>query len=359
MPYNLDDPLVLGLSSRALFALDDSNLIFEQEGMAAYRAHQREHEDVPLEPGTAFPLVRGLLRLNELADERLVEVIVISRNDADSGMRIFNSIESNGLDITRGAFTDGGASWAYAPAFKCDLFLSADREDVRKALVEEVPAALVLDPPERVDQDEASEVRIAFDGDAVLFDGESERVFQTEGLEAFLNRENALADEPMNPGPFKRFLDALTRIQAHFDDPENSPIRTALVTARNAPAHKRVVNTLRSWGVRLDETFFLGGIEKAPVLEALRPHIFFDDQLSHLTPASRFIPSAHVVGVGEQMNLLDDSKSGQASAPPESAAAEEKAEVPKDTEPPAGENAEQGPRLKVVGEEGERRQESS
>jgi 5'-nucleotidase len=302
MPYSLEDKLVVGITSRALFGLDRADTVFRDQGLSAYRAYQREHEDDILEPGTGFYLVKGLLRINERAPERLVEVIIISRNDADSGMRIFNSIEAHGLDISRAAFTDGRDPWAYLGSFQSDLFLSAQRQDVERALGLNFPAALVCSAPERLSEDEVEEVRIGFDGDAVLFDAESERVYQEQGLDAFLEREAALANRPMNPGPFKPFLMGLKRIQDQFPE-ENSPIRTALITARNAPAHRRVVKTLRAWGVRVDETFFLGGIEKVGILDVLRPHIYFDDQMIHLERAQARTPAAHVIPVGAQLQL--------------------------------------------------------
>ena len=315
MSFELEELLVVGITSRALFNLDAADAVFRSQGLAAYRDFQRKHEDDPLEPGTAFPLVRGLLHINELVEERLVEVIVISRNDADSGMRIMNSIETYKLDITRGAFTDGGDSSAYLRPLHGDLFLSADETDVRNALRSGCPAARILPPPELIATEKPTEVRIAFDGDAVLFDGESEKVYKEQGLPAFQEREAALADQPMNPGPFKPFLMALKRIQESFPEGD-SPVRTALVTARNAPAHKRVVNTLRAWEVRLDETFFLGGIEKAGVLDVLRPHIFFDDQRMHLDRAHLTTPSAHVPADVEQMKLPDIDEGAQTVSEP-------------------------------------------
>jgi 5'-nucleotidase len=294
---------VVGISSRALFDLAEANRVFVEEGLAAYRAYQRAHEEEVLAPGTAFPLVRGLLSINDRARQRLVEVIVISRNDAESAMRVFNSIEHYGLDITRGAFTNGGDSWRYIPPFHCSLFLSVEPSDVVAALLRGFAAALVLPPPGGTSVDEEPfPVRIAFDGDAVLFGGESERLFRAEGLEAFQEHERLRSDEPMHPGPFRPFLEALGRIQARFPE-DRSPIRTALVTSRGAPAHRRVVTTLRSWHVRVDETFFLGGLEKAEVLGVLRPHIFFDDQMTHLELAAEAVPSAHVM-TSEQLQLL-------------------------------------------------------
>lgn len=312
MPFNLDDMLVVAITSRALFDLHESDWVYAEQGLEAYRAHQREREDTPLDPGTAFPLVRGILAINDRAGEQLTEVVILSRNDGDSGLRIMNSIKQHGLPISRAAFRGGEDPWAYLQAFRCDLFLSADRPDVQEALRQGFPSALVLDPPEPRDAppEEIDQVRIAFDGDAVLFDGESERFFQEHGLDAFLAREAELADKPMDPGPFKPFLVALGRIQSQFSG-RDSPIRTALVTARNAPAHERVIKTLRTWGVQLDESVFLGGVDKAEILDAMRPHIFFDDQMTHLERARSLVPSAHVLADFEQEQLFIDS-----AAPP-------------------------------------------
>jgi 5'-nucleotidase len=238
-----------------------------------------------------------------------------------------NSIEHHKLPITRAAFRGGEDPWAYLRAFRCDLFLSAEPPDVQKALREGVPSALVLDPPERRDAqpEEINKVRIAFDGDAVLFDGESDRYFKEHGLEAFLVREAELADVPMDPGPFKPFLIALGRIQSRFVERE-SPVRTALVTARNAPAHKRVIKTFRAWGVHVDESVFLGGVDKAEILDAMRPHIFFDDQMTHLERARSFVPSAHVLGGFEQEQLFSESETSREAATETEPAAESEPE---------------------------------
>jgi 5'-nucleotidase len=305
MPYNLNDLLVIGITSRALFDLDEADAVFKHEGIEAYREHQRLRETVILASGTGFSLVENLLRINDQVHEPVVEVVVISRNDADSGIRILNSIEAHGLGITRAAFTDGRPPWPYLKAFDCDLFLSAEREDVEQALRNNRPAALVLKTGSRSKGSGLdSEVRIAFDGDAVLFDHESEHVYQTRGLEAFNRREAELAEVPLSPGPFKPFLDSLAKIQRKF--PAEKSIRLALVTSRAAPAHRRVVNTLRQWGIRLNETFFLGGVDKSGVLAAFKPHIFFDDQLTHLETAQANTPSAHVVPVTAQPVLPFD-----------------------------------------------------
>jgi 5'-nucleotidase len=214
MPQTLEDKLVVGISSRALFDLTDANSIFEQDGLSAYRAYQREHERDVLEPGTAYPLVKGLLAVNELAGEPLVEVIIFSRNDADSAMRVLRSVEAHGLPITRGVFRGGRDPWPLLPAMSCDVFLSAEPSQVLKAREQGVASALIM-PSVRFVHDDIGEVRIAFDGDAVLFDAASQRVFDEQGIDAFHEYESSHADVPMSPGPFRPFLDGLARIQAH------------------------------------------------------------------------------------------------------------------------------------------------
>lgn len=293
MPYSLDNKLVVAITSRALFDLEAAHKIFECEGLAAYRVFQLKEEEKTLGPGTGFPLVRALLNINKGVDDPLVEVVLITRNDADSGFRILNSIEAEELDITRAAFTDGRDPYRYLGAFSCDLFLSAHPEDVRAALKAGFAAALVYPPPKVVESN-SDEVRIALDGDAVLFSDKSEKIFQRQGLEAFLENEQMLEDVPLDPGPFKGFVEAISRIQRQFPEDE-CPIRTALITARSGPAHKRVIKTLRAWKIRLDESFFLGGIEKVKILQAFRPHIFFDDQKANLAPASSSTPAAQVL----------------------------------------------------------------
>jgi 5'-nucleotidase len=266
--------------------------VWEESGLDAYREHQRVREGEPLKPGIGLPLARGLLRVNERVKEPLVEVILISRNDADSGLRIFNSIEDLALPITRASFTGGRSGFPYLSAYSCDLFLSAERQDVTSALKAGFAAALVYNAPDEPVAD-TDEVRIAFDGDAVLFSSDSERVNRELGLEAFQQNELRLRGVPLGSGPFRGLLEALNRIQAQFSDAD-CPIRTALVTARNAPAHKRAIETLRAWNVRLNESHFLGGIDKGRILGVFRPHIFFDDQETHLASAVGIAPSAHV-----------------------------------------------------------------
>lgn len=293
MPYDLKNPLVIGISSRALFDLEAENRIFETQGLKAYEEYQVLHEKDILPKGPAFPLVRAFLELNQLQPERLVEVIIMSRNSPNTSLRIFNSIDHYGLDVTRAALSGGAPVAPYLRPFETDLFLSAYRPDVQDAINSGIAAGMILTgtSPER---DPSGQIRIAFDGDAVLFSPDSERIFQTEGLPAFEAHERENADVPMEEGPFANFLMTIAHIQSRFADRESSPIRTALVTSRNAPAHERAIKTLRQWGVRVDEAFFLGGVSKQKVLSAFGAHIFFDDQPAHAEPASKYVPSAVV-----------------------------------------------------------------
>jgi len=286
------DKLVIAISSRVLFDLSESDRIFREEGLAAYSQHQIDHETEVLQPGEAFPLVEKLLRINEkLGGEPRVEVILLSRNSADTGLRVFNSIEHHRLNISRAAFCGGSSPYRYVSAFGCHLFLSTQAEDVRSALDHGVAAATLL-PSSKV-QREGDELRFAFDGDAVIFSDEAEKIFKSEGLEAFTKSEKASARQPLNAGPFKNFLAALHSLQAEFH-PEECPIRTALVTARSAPAHERVVMTLRSWNIRIDESLFLGGLPKGEFLKAYGADVFFDDQQQHCESASPHVSTGHV-----------------------------------------------------------------
>lgn len=293
MPYDLKNPLVIGISSRALFDLEAENRIFEEQGVSAYEEYQVRHEKDLLPKGSAFTLVEAFLGLNSLDENRLVEVIVMSRNSPNTSLRIFNSIDHYGLDITRAALSGGAPIAPYLKAFETDLFLSAHRTDVQQAIDSGIAAGRILagSLPDSIPTDQ---IRIAFDGDAVLFSADSEWIYQHRGLDAFSEHERSKADIPMEEGPFARFLKTIAHIQSRFRDRESSPIRTALVTSRSAPAHERAIKTLRQWGVRVDEAFFLGGVSKREVLSAFGAHIFFDDQLSHAQPASDLVPSAVV-----------------------------------------------------------------
>ncbi len=282
--------LIVAIASRALFDLDECHHIFEKQGAEAYARHQIEHEEIPLAPGVAFPLVRKLLALNT-AEERRVEVMLASRNSADTGLRIFNSIRHHGLDISRAVFTRGESPYRYIRAFGAHLFLSASHEDVQKALDAGVAAATIL--PCNAGSGREGQLRIAFDGDAVLFSDEAERVYTEAGLDAFNRSEIEARERPLPGGPFKSFLAALHSIQTEFDS-ESSPIRTALVTARAAPAHERVIRTLRSWGIRIDEAMFLGGMSKGVFLDSFGADIFFDDQRQQCESAAAYIATGHV-----------------------------------------------------------------
>ena len=299
MPDADANPLIVAISSRTLFDLEDSHTLFERDGLEAYAAFQRSHEDQLLQPGVAFPLVRKLLALNEgsPAEAPRVEVILISRNSADTGLRIFNSIAHHGLSISRAAFSNGAPPFPYIRPFGADLFLSTHAEDVRSALAAGVAAATLLPGSNlspRAPQHRQDQLRIAFDGDAVIFDDESERVSREGGLAAFTEHERLRAGEPMSGGPFRGFLDALHRLQAAFPPGEAAPIRTALVTARSVPAHERVIRTLREWGIRLDEALFLGGRPKGPFLEAFGADIFFDDSEHNIVSARGHVTAGHV-----------------------------------------------------------------
>jgi len=287
------DRLVVAITARALFDLEESHSLFEAEGVEAYAGYQRAHEDDSLAPGIAFALVRKLLALQALGHTDLpaIEVILLSRNSADTGLRIFNSIEHYGLGVVRAVFTSGAPVYPYIRPFAADLFLSANPESVHHALDHGIAAATIL--PSKAPESSSDQLRIAFDGDAVLFGDESERISQEQGVEAFADNERLLADQPLSGGPFKGFLAALHRIQQAFPA-DASPIRTALVTARSAPAHKRVILTLRQWGVRLDEALFLGGRDKGPFLRAFGADIFFDDSPHNIENARRHVASGHV-----------------------------------------------------------------
>lgn len=293
--HKFENCLVVGISSRALFDLEEENRIFDEAGVEAYTQYQIEHENDILKPGTGFALIKALLKLNEIgSEERKTEIIVMSRNNADSSLRIFNSIRHYQLDITRAALVSGALLAPYLEAFNTDLFLSANEEDVQEAINAGVAAGIIYTQHLTYDViKEIDQIRIAFDGDAVLFSDESERIYKSQGIEAFQANETKNARKPLPEGPFARFLKTLSAIQKEFDK-NRAPIRTALVTARNAPAHERVIRTLRAWDVRIDEAFFLGGMSKQEVLKAFGAHIYFDDQAIHTDATAEFVPSARV-----------------------------------------------------------------
>jgi len=299
-------PLVVAISSRALFDLDSTHQIYLEQGLQAYMEYQRSREDEVLQPGVAFPLVQKLLALNDDGMEHPgVEVVLLSRNSADTGLRIFNSIEHYDMRIERAVFTNGASPSNYIEATGANLFLSANSDDVRRVLTAGYAGATIL--PQATRENRSGQLRIAFDGDAVIFSDEAERVYKTQGLEAFSSSERAAASRPLKAGPFKAVLDAIHSIQSAYPIEEN-PIRTALVTARSAPAHKRVILTLRAWGIRIDESMFLGGRDTATFLRAFGADIFFDDQQMHCDSVSRVIATGHVPhGVANE--LQDPTKS--------------------------------------------------
>lgn len=291
MPEASVQQLVIAISSRALFNLDDSHQVYMEQGLEAYQQYQIAHEDEPLAPGDAFSLVKKLLGLNALLNSPRVEVILLSRNSADTGLRIFNSIEHYGLPITRAAFCGGDNPWRYIAAFNCHLFLSSDGADVRHALELGIAAATIL--PSNTTNVKDGKLKFAFDGDAVLFSDEAERIYKADGLEAFARSEKQAANQPLSGGPFKPFLAALQQLQTEFPAGE-SPLRTCLVTARSAPAHERVVRTLRAWNIRIDESLFLGGMDKGAFLKAFDADVFFDDQEGHCESARSHVATGHV-----------------------------------------------------------------
>ncbi len=296
MAYNLKDKLVVAISSRALFDLETENKIFEENGLDEYYKYQLDNENEPLQKGTGYRLVTNLLKINHYfsEDEKQVEVIILSKNNAATSLRITNAIKEHKLDILRSGWTSGNDISTYLKAFKVDLFLSADEKDVVNAIKNGVAAAKILPSHQNVHNSLGDQVRIAFDGDAVLFSEESELIYKEHGLEAFIKHEQENRDNPLDKGVFAKLLLTIANIQNKFKD-KQSPIRTALVTARSAPTHERVIKTLNVWGVRIDEAFFLGGSEKYEVLEAFGADIFFDDQDSHLDLSSSVVPSAKVI----------------------------------------------------------------
>ena len=328
MPYLLHDRLVVGVAASALFDLAESDRVFRRDGEEAYRHYQEEHLEHPLQPGIAFSLIKRLLSLNNLADDDdpLVEVIVMSRNDPDTGLRVMESIEHHGLPITRAIFMQGRAPFAFIPTLNVSLFLSADDGTVRSARQQGIPAARVL-PSATVDEDDDDGLRIAFDFDGVLADDKSEQVMQESGLPQFHGHEAAHAESDHDPGRLQPFLLKIAKIQAterrrKSADPEyRARLQIALITARNAPSCKRAIQSLKSWGVVVNDAFFLGGIDKGAVISVLRPHLYFDDQQGHLGSAPTSAPSVQVpfgalngaTEVGEpDQAMVDELREGSA-----------------------------------------------
>ncbi len=291
MPASLAGQLVVAISSRALFDFEEENRVFEATDDRAYMQLQLDRLDKPARPGVAFSLVNKLLAFNA-PDAARVEVVILSRNDPVSGMRVFRSAKHYGLPIQRGVFTRGESPWRYLRPLAANLFLSTNEADVRSALAADVPAARVYPHSARASDAHPNEVRIAFDGDAVLFSDEAERVYQRDGLDAFQAHEHERAATPLAAGPFKPLLEALQHLQR--EPAQGMRIRTALVTARSAPAHERAIRTLMGWNIAVDEAMFLGGLAKGEFLREFEPDFFFDDQTGHIENAAAHVPAGHV-----------------------------------------------------------------
>nr|WP_145483722.1 MULTISPECIES: 5'-nucleotidase [Streptomyces] len=299
--YDLANRLVVGVASSALFDLRESDAVFREQGEEAYRAYQEENRDDTLRPGVAFAFIRRLLSLNDLGEpgDPLVEVIILSRNDPDTGLRVMRSIQAHELPISRAVFMQGRSPYKFMPALNMSLFLSANGDDVREAVAAGLPAGHVLGaayPDDAADR----ELRIAFDFDGVLATDAAEQVYQSGGLEEFRAHELRNAATPHDAGPLRDFLAGVNRIQNREEERRRTHpdyevrVHVSIVTARNAPAHERAVNSLKQWGVRVNGAFFLGGIDKGAVMKVLDPHIFFDDQVTHLESTARTTPSVHV-----------------------------------------------------------------
>ncbi len=295
MPHDIDKKLVVAVASSALFDLTESDAVFREKGLIQYKKYQEDHLDEHLQPGVAFPFVKRLLKLNALRPKRKpIEVILLSRNSPVTGLRVFRSIKHHGLDITRGALLSGGAPYRFIGPLNVSLFLSKNIEDVQEACRKGQPAGLVVSTPVP-DDDDDSELRIAFDFDGVIGGDSAEKVNRERGLDGFQASESEKSEQPLEPGPLALLLKKISLLQSQEmrkvqKDPNYKPfLRTSIITARNAPAHERLINTLKSWHVNVDEIFLLGGIQKAKIIHEIKPHIFFDDQETHLiglqTPA--------------------------------------------------------------------------
>jgi 5'-nucleotidase len=301
MAYPIERKLVVAISSRALFSLEEAHKVFKEKGEEEYRRYQRKHVNKTLEKGVAFPFIRRFLALNDIfPEEQPIEVVLLSKNDPDTGQRVFNSIKEYNLDITRAGFLTGKSPYEYIPAFNASLFLSADAEDVKTAIKAGYPAGTILQTTVKDDIKDV-ELRVAFDFDGVIVDDQAETVYQSNSdINVFHNHERTKSKIPLNPGPLQELFKKMAYFQKmelkreKKDKNYKRVLRTAIITARSAPSHDRVITTLRELGVFADETFFLGGIDKRRILEIMKPHIFFDDQMTHLKSAAKTIPSVHI-----------------------------------------------------------------
>lgn len=323
MPYNLEDKLVVGVASSAVFDLSESDKVFKEKGEEEYRQYQNDRLNVPLPKGMAFPFIKRLLSLNKIREnDPLVEVILLSHNDPDTGLRVMKTIKHYGLDITRAIFTQGESPYQYVPALNIALFLTANKDNVKDAISKEYPAGHVLKSTFKDDDDDDETLRIAFDFDGVLADDSSETVMQQKGLSHFHKHELANIIKPHNPGPLKQFLVKVSEIQKIEEtfkkeqkkkgNTYKNRLRVAIVTARNAPSHERALNTLKSWNVMINDAFFLGGVQKSNILKVLKPHIFFDDQDTHLKETRAIVPSVHIpFGVTNQDEITPPNSKQQ------------------------------------------------
>lgn len=309
MAFRIEDKLVIGVASSALFELDEADAVFREKGLAAYRAYQLKHQHDIFRKGVAFPFIKRLLAMNKYyPDSQPVEVVLLSHNDPDTGQRVFNSIQHYNLNITRAAFTTGDSPFKYIPAYNVSLFLSANATDVKQANIEGYAAGQVLASTAEDDEND-EELRISFDFDGVIADDSAEYVYKNAGIDRFYETEKARAAIPHSPGPLADLFAKLAKLRDLEDEREqNEPgykrhLKTAIVTARSAPAQERVVTTLRAWNIKVDQTFFLGGMDKGRILAILKPHIFFDDQVDpHLTSASHYTPSVYIPINGGRAN---------------------------------------------------------
>ncbi|MBO5086450.1 MAG: 5'-nucleotidase [Paludibacteraceae bacterium] len=299
MAYPIEKKLVIAVASSALFDLTESDSIFRAQGLKAYKEYQNKNVNKPFDKGVAYPFIKRLLSLNtHFPDEKPVEVVLMSKNSPETGLRAFNSIAHYGLDITRAGFTSGQPHFKYLPSFNTSLFLSANKNDVEDAIAHKLAAGMVLNTTV-IDEDEDNELRIAFDFDGVLADDESEKIYQNSGLSTYQQYESERSSIPLNAGPVVDLLKKISFYQklearkAEQDSTYKPMLKTAIVTARNAPVHTRMINTLNSWGIDINEAFFLGGIDKSRVLNVMRPHIYFDDQMGHLDHLDK-IPAVHI-----------------------------------------------------------------
>ncbi len=300
MAYPIEKKLVIAVASSALFDLTESHRVYQEQGVDAYRRYQEEHIDDHLERGAAFPFIKRLLKLNDIfTEEKPIEVVLLSRNNPETGLRVFRTIKHYGLDISRASFFSGESPYRYIPAFNASLFLSAERDDVVAACKEGFAAGQVLSSTFKDDDEADPELRIAFDFDGVIANDEAEKIYKKEGMEAFHNHESQLAQQPMQPGLLGNLIRRISDIQ-HLESAREKDdstykriIKTSIVTARSAPSHERVVMSLKSWGVEVHEAFFLGGIDKARILDIMHPHMFFDDQIGHLQNLTN-VPAVHI-----------------------------------------------------------------